>query len=55
MRRFAAELAFNALDKRPTPNGDRFRLEIFSQFGLSQGFPVPIEELWPPIEPSQGG
>ncbi len=38
MRRFAAELAFDALDKRRTLNGNRFRLEIFSHFGLSQAF-----------------
>ena len=50
MRRFAVKLAFDALDKRRTLNGDRFRSEIFSHFGLSQGFPVPIEELWPRIE-----
>ena len=50
MRRFVAELAFDALDKRRTLNGNRFRLEIFSHFGLSQGLPVPIEELWPRIE-----
>lgn len=50
MRRFVAELAFDALDKRRTLNGNRFRLEIFSHFGLSQDLPVPIEELWPRIE-----
>jgi hypothetical protein len=36
MRRFAAELAFDALDKRQTPDGDRFRPAIVSPCPLRQ-------------------